>query len=151
MQPIFCSITNSFVIKSITEFAQGGCYEKIGLCFDFCFVAPGRVSLGRRKAVFHQLYHMYNEIYLDGNGSITSQTGPMSLGILLHYNDIVATVNALPDNFEIFWLDGADSWPYPDIVEFYPGDGTYVLFIIYYDLSGYVTSIYGIVENMILF
>lgn len=92
---------------------------------------------------------MYNEIYLDGNGSVVSQAVPLNMGYLYHYNDILYTVNALSDSFEVFFLDG--DWVYPDIVEFYPGDGTYVLFIIYYDASRYVTAIYAIVENIILF
>lgn len=91
---------------------------------------------------------MYNEIYLDGNGSVVSQTGPLDMGYLYHYNDILYTV-ALSDSFKVFFLDG--DWDYPDIVEFYPGDDTSVLFIIYYDASRYVTAIYAIVENIILF
>lgn len=92
---------------------------------------------------------MYNEIYLDGNGGIVSQTGPLNMGYLYHYNDIFYTVSALSDYFRVFFLNG--DWAYPDIVEFYPGDGTYVLFIIYYDFNRYVTAIYAIVENIILF
>lgn len=91
---------------------------------------------------------MYNEIYLDGNGGILSQSGPINMGYLYHYKDISYTVNALSDYFSVFFLDG--DWAYPDTVEYYPGDGTYVLFIIYYDASRYVTAIYAIVENIIL-